>query len=119
MVVLVTIVGVCMVIYALLSLKDGQDAVNALIHINDAQNNNSNTEACCNFRQILAAFPLDKLRIPIVAFQIVTQYIGITGLPLPDIYSKFLTWADVFNLNLGWLLSLSCLTKLNFYNLYC
>jgi hypothetical protein len=106
---------VCVVIYAVLSLKDGQDAANILNHLNDTENNNSNAEACCNFKQILVAFPWDKLRIPIVAFQIVTQYIGITGLPLPDIYSRFLAWADVFNFNLGWLLSLSCLTNLDFY----
>jgi hypothetical protein len=53
--------------------------------------------------------------LPIVAFQIVTQYISITGLPLPNIYLKVLSWTDVFNLNLGWLLSLGCLTQINFY----
>jgi hypothetical protein len=63
----------------------------------------------------LAALPWGKLRIPIVTFQIITQYISITGLPLPNIYHKFLAWIDVFNLNLGWLLSLGCLAKLDFY----
>jgi hypothetical protein len=63
----------------------------------------------------LAALPWDKLRIPVVAFQIVTQFISITGLPLPDIYRSFLSWTDAVNLNLGWLLSLECLTQIDFY----
>eukprot|EP00953_Heterococcus_sp_UTEX-ZZ885_P009277 5483-Heterococcus_DN1.PRE.1 len=88
--------------------------------------------SCCNFKlpnfchlslpglllkmfKMLASLPWSKLRVPIVAFQIVTQYINITGFPLPDIYRKFLAWTDAFNLNLGWLLSLGCLTRVNFY----
>jgi hypothetical protein len=85
----------------LLGLSDGQDAVT-----------NVSAFGCMSK---LASLPWDKLRIPIVAFQIVTQYISITGLPLPNIYRKFLSWTDVFNLNLGWLLSLGCLTQIDFY----
>jgi hypothetical protein len=85
----------------LLGLSDGQDAVT-----------NFAAFGCMNK---LASLPWDKLRIPVVAFQIVTQYISITGLPVPNIYHKFLSWTDVFNLNLGWLLSLGCLTTINFY----
>jgi hypothetical protein len=84
-----------------LGLGDGQDAI-------------SNIPAFGCMKK-LASLPWDKLRIPIVAFQIVTQYISITGLPIPDIYRKFLSWTDVFNLNLGWLLSLGCLAQINFY----
>eukprot|EP00953_Heterococcus_sp_UTEX-ZZ885_P021340 11904-Heterococcus_DN1.PRE.1 len=85
----------------LLGLGDGQDAV-------------TNIPAFGCMKK-LASLPWDKLRIPIVAFQIVTQYISITGLLLPNIYRKFLSWADVFNLNLGWLVSLGCLTQIDFY----
>jgi hypothetical protein len=85
----------------LLGLGDGQDAVS------DFRNN--------SLMQKLVKFRWGKLRIPVVAFQIVTQYISITGLPLPNIYRKFLSWTDVFNLNLGWLLSLGCLTQIDFY----
>eukprot|EP00953_Heterococcus_sp_UTEX-ZZ885_P009278 5484-Heterococcus_DN1.PRE.1 len=70
---------------------------------------------CCNIiAHGVCAFD-DYTGVPIVAFQIVTQYINITGFPLPDIYRKFLAWTDAFNLNLGWLLSLGCLTRVNFY----
>jgi hypothetical protein len=87
--------------FELLGLGDGQDAVSGFRDSNVIQK--------------LVKFRWGKLRIPIVAFQIVTQYISITGLPLPNIYRKFLSWTDVFNLNLGWLLSLGCLTKIDFY----
>jgi hypothetical protein len=59
----------------LLGLGDGQEAI-------------SNIAAFGCIGKI-ASLPWDKLRIPIVAFQIVTQYISITGLPLPNIYRKF------------------------------
>jgi hypothetical protein len=85
----------------LLGLGDGQDAFSGVKH--------------SDIIQKLIKFRWGKLRIPIVAFQIVTQYISITGLPLPDIYRKFLSWTDAFNLNLGWLLSLGCLTQINCY----
>jgi hypothetical protein len=71
----------------LLGLGDGQDAVSSI--------------AGLHIMKKLGALPWGKLRIPVVAIQIVTQYISITGLPLPDIYHKFLSWTDVFNLNLG------------------
>ena len=85
----------------LLGLSDGQDAISTI--------------AAFDCMKKLASLPWDKLRIPVVAFQIVTQFISITGLPLPNIYRRFLSWTDVFNLNLGWLLSLGCLTHINFY----
>jgi hypothetical protein len=88
-------------IIQLLGLSDGQDAITNF--------------AAVNVMQKVASLPWDKLRIPLVAFQIVTQFISITGLPLPNIYRRFLSWTDVFNLNLGWLLSLSCLTHIDFY----
>jgi hypothetical protein len=85
----------------LLGLSDGQDAVTDF-----------STFGCMHK---LASLPWDKLRIPVVAFQIVTQYISITGLPLPNIYRKFLSWTDISIFNLGWLLSLGCLTQIDFY----
>jgi hypothetical protein len=93
--------GIIFLLLDLLGLGDGSDAISVIKN--------------CGVIQKLASFNWNKLRIPIVAFQIVTQFINVTGLPLPDIYLKFLSWTDVFNLNLGWLLSLGCLTKIDFY----
>jgi hypothetical protein len=56
-----------------------------------------------------------------MVFVVILQYIAFhpffrfLGFALPDIYRKFLAWTDAFNLNLGWLLSLGCLTRVNFY----
>jgi hypothetical protein len=96
LIVILIIVALAMIVVQLLGLSDGQDAATNII-------------------ARFSALPWNKLRIPIVAFQIVTQFIGITGLPLPDIYRNFLAWTDVFNLNLGWLLSVGCLAAVNFY----
>jgi hypothetical protein len=100
------LLAVCVLIVSylaidLLGLSDGQDAVSNFVAFGVIKK--------------LASLPWDKLRIPVVAFQIVTQFISITGLPLPNIYRKFLSWTDVFNLNLGWLLSLGCSAQIDFY----
>jgi hypothetical protein len=101
-VVLLLFILVC--IYAVLELIGVDDAPHGLLNI-----------VHCGFMKKLARLTWGKLRIPIVAYQIVTQFIGVTGLPLPNIYHKFLSWIDVSNLNLGWLLSLGCLARVNFY----
>jgi predicted outer membrane repeat protein len=64
----------------------------------------------------LIALPWGKLRIPIVAFQIVTEFTSVTGLVLPNLYRMFLSWVNIMNLNFGWMLSLGCLTHIDFYD---
>jgi hypothetical protein len=54
----------------------------------------------------LKALPWSKLRAPIVVFQILTQFISITGLQMPDLYSNFLSWLDAINFNIGWTFSI-------------
>jgi hypothetical protein len=102
------VLGIAFLIRGLLGIGDSDDALSSIKHC-------SCIHKFSNMMHKLGKFRWGKLRIPIVAFQIVTQYISITGLPLPNIYRKFLSWTDVFNLNLGWLLSLGCLTQINFY----
>jgi hypothetical protein len=116
-VVVLLIVAVCFVVCVTLNLEDGQDAAITVVNnrSNTVEDSRSNSEGSCNCWQMIAKFPWNKLRIPIVAFQIVTQFISITGLPLPDFYQRFLGWTDVFNFNLGRLLALRCLAKINFY----
>eukprot|EP00953_Heterococcus_sp_UTEX-ZZ885_P007030 4284-Heterococcus_DN1.PRE.2 len=65
----------------LLGLGDGQDAAST-----------TSAFGCMNK---LASLPWVKLRTSIVAFQIITQYISITGLPLPNIY-RCLTQIDFY-----------------------
>eukprot|EP00953_Heterococcus_sp_UTEX-ZZ885_P019923 11128-Heterococcus_DN1.PRE.3 len=96
-----TVLILTFIAFELLGLGDGDDAITNF--------------AATGVLKKLAALPWDKLRIPIVVFQIITQYISITGIPLPNIYRTFLSWADVLNLNVGWLLSLGCLVQVDFY----
>jgi hypothetical protein len=105
MVLALIIMAICFLLVELLGLGDGADAVSTT----------SSSLHGLGVMKKFAALPWSKLRIPIVAFQIVTQYITITGVPLPEIYRNFLAWIDVLNLNLGWVISLGCLTTVNFY----
>jgi hypothetical protein len=64
----------------------------------------------------LGFLPWSTLRVPLVVFQILSQYISISGLRLPDLYMKFLAWTDILNLNLGVILNFSCVVQLSFYD---
>jgi hypothetical protein len=64
---------------------------------------------------MLFSLPWSKLRIPIVTFQIMSTYVSITGLPLPKIYNKLLKWAGLINFDLGWVVSIGCVLRTNFY----
>jgi hypothetical protein len=110
-VVITTILGLCYVVYA--TFDSSSKGCCTSKHTTGCCNCCCN--CCCSCKLILAEFPVDKLRIPVVVFQIVTQFVGTTGQPLPESYQKFLGWTDAFNFNPGWLLSLSCVTKINFH----
>lgn len=57
-----------------------------------------------------------RLRIPIVAAQIVSQGVEVTGLTLPSVYETFLGWASFANLDINMLPSLDCMVSTNFYD---
>jgi hypothetical protein len=61
------------------------------------------------------AVPWNSLRVPLVVMQTLTQYVNITGLELPPLYQRFLSWLSVINLDLQWLLSAGCIVRINFY----
>jgi hypothetical protein len=60
--------------------------------------------------------PWNKLRIPIVVMQLLTQFISITGTQYPSIYGDYLKWLDIINLDMSWLLSAGCILRVSFYN---
>lgn len=47
--------------------------------------------------------------------QILTQYADITALEFPRSFTKFLSYLDLINFDLGWLLSASCILEFHFY----
>jgi len=65
---------------------------------------------------LLRHFPFGTLRIPVVVFQLLTQYTSITGLRFPPLYQNFLSWVNAINLDMGWVLSIGCLANFDFYD---
>lgn len=47
--------------------------------------------------------------------QILTQYADITSVEFPAVFERFLSYVDLVNLDLGWVLSATCLVDVNFY----
>lgn len=61
-------------------------------------------------------FPLNKIKILVGVWQILTVFSSITGVDFPPSYSVLLSWINVLNLDLGSIVSASCvLPYFNFY----
>ncbi|KAG5183657.1 hypothetical protein JKP88DRAFT_290263 [Tribonema minus] len=67
------------------------------------------------FVRIAREMDWGKFKIPLVAFQIISQFPQITGIEYPPVLARFLAALNVLNLNLGWWLSATCLLEVNFY----
>lgn len=57
----------------------------------------------------MSRLPLDKLKILVVVWQIVTVFPTIAAVEYPPSYARFLDWIDVVNLDLGHIFSATCL----------
>eukprot|EP00752_Nemacystus_decipiens_P008150 g7289.t1 len=53
--------------------------------------------------------PMNKVKILVVVWQILTVFPSVSGVDYPANYSRFLMWIDVVNFDLGSILSASCL----------
>lgn len=80
-----------------------------------ARSGNPNKSKPSAIRRRFEQLPWEKLRTPIVVFQILSQFIRTTGLPVPSAYLRFLSWVDFCNLNVGWSLSIGCAVSISFY----
>ncbi|CAM9233149.1 unnamed protein product, partial [Laminaria digitata] len=57
-----------------------------------------------------------KFKILLVVWQILTVFSSITGVEFPEPYSKFLSWINFVNFDIGHIFSVSCiLPSVNFY----
>ncbi|CAM9843693.1 unnamed protein product [Scytosiphon promiscuus] len=77
--------------------------------------------ACCGLGEKIkrwaSLIPLDKLKILVVVWQILTVFPSITGADFPPAYSRFLSWIDIVNLDLGSIFSGTCiLPQVSFYH---
>ncbi|CAN0338896.1 unnamed protein product [Ascophyllum nodosum] len=75
---------------------------------------------CCGIgeriKRLWSRVPLDKLKILVVMWQILTVFPSIAAVEFPPVYSRFLSWIDVVNFDLGNVFSASCVFPgLNFY----
>ncbi|CAM9289996.1 unnamed protein product, partial [Hapterophycus canaliculatus] len=66
--------------------------------------------------RLLRNVPLQSVKIIIAAWQILTQFAAVANVTYPDIYQRFLEDMDVFNFDLGWILSVGCVFDLNFHH---
>lgn len=84
------------------------------------ENNGGGRSKCCGLGETLkrwaSRFPLDKFKILVVMWQILTVFSSIAGVEFPASYATFLSWLSLVNLEIGQLLSASCaLPPVNFY----
>ena len=75
---------------------------------------------CCGIGQwikrLWSRLPLDKLKILVVVWQILTVFPSIAAVDFPPVYSQFLSWIDLINFDLANVFSASCVFPgLNFY----
>ena len=69
-----------------------------------------------NIKTWASRFPLHKFKILLVVWQILTIFSSITGVEFPESYALFLSWINVVNFDIGYVLSFSCvLPSVNFY----
>ncbi|CAN0034835.1 unnamed protein product, partial [Scytosiphon promiscuus] len=67
-------------------------------------------------RSLLRNIPLQSVKIVIAAWQILTQFSAVANVTYPDVYQRFIDALDVFNFDLGWILSAGCVFDLNFHH---
>ncbi|CAM9678213.1 unnamed protein product [Pylaiella littoralis] len=66
--------------------------------------------------RMLRAVPFQKLKILIVVWQILTQFSHLADVPYPQSYQRFLNLVEVFNFDIAWPLTASCLVgNISFY----
>src|SRR5689334_22467224 len=76
-------------------IRDLVDVDGAGEAVSAGRSGTSSVPQCGLVCQSLGFLPWSTLRVPLVVFQILTQYISISRLRLPDLYMKFLAWTDV------------------------
>eukprot|EP00953_Heterococcus_sp_UTEX-ZZ885_P041481 21161-Heterococcus_DN1.PRE.3 len=64
---------------------------------------------------VLSDYRGENFLLPIVVMQLLTQFVSITGTQYESVYSVFLKWLNVINLDMSWLLSAGCVLRVSFY----
>jgi hypothetical protein len=95
----------------------GWYCVNEVLGLDDAQDGVEAAQEASppSLFTLLKKVPWSKLRQPLIVFQVLTQFVAISGVTFPPIYANFLSWLDVINLDFGWILSAGCIWRTTFY----
>ncbi|CAN0312502.1 unnamed protein product, partial [Discosporangium mesarthrocarpum] len=68
-------------------------------------------------RAYVFRLPLNKLKILVVVWQILSEFPSISAVPFPPVYAKFLSAINIINLDLGSIVSASCMFRgVDFYD---
>ncbi|CAM9194141.1 unnamed protein product [Ectocarpus fasciculatus] len=67
---------------------------------------------CCGhgekIKRLAARLPMDKIKILVVVWQILSVFPSITAVDFPPAYARFLSWIDMLSFDLGHVLLASC-----------
>ncbi|CAM9411640.1 unnamed protein product [Sphacelaria rigidula] len=66
--------------------------------------------------EISSSLPVTAIKIVLVVWQILTQFAEISGVEYPAAYGEFLAALDLINLNIGTILSFSCVMEVDFFD---
>ncbi|CAM9941933.1 unnamed protein product, partial [Ectocarpus sp. 12 AP-2014] len=80
----------------------------------------SGQPGCCGqgekIKRWATRLPMDKLKILVVVWQILSVFPSITAVDFPPAYARFLSWIDMLSFDLGHVLSASCVfPAMSFY----
>ncbi|CAN0285491.1 unnamed protein product, partial [Hapterophycus canaliculatus] len=60
--------------------------------------------------------PLQSVKIVVVVWQILTQFMAVANVTYPGVYQTFLDGLNVFNFDLSWVLSAGCVFDVDFHD---
>jgi nitrate reductase NapE component len=64
----------------------------------------------------LAKIPFQRMRIPIVVLQVLTGFFSISGVIIPAVFARFVSWLDfLLVVDPRWLLGVGCVFRVSFY----
>jgi nitrate reductase NapE component len=64
----------------------------------------------------LAKIPFQRMRIPIVVLQVLTGFFSISGVIIPVVFARFVSWLDfMLIVDPRWLLGVGCVFQVSFY----
>eukprot|EP00904_Undaria_pinnatifida_P010819 jgi/Undpi1/6868/HiC_scaffold_21.g09344.m1 len=80
-------------------------------NLHDNEKDQEEHSAAAKIGALLSGLPLSKLKLAVVVWQISSAFADVTNVGFPPVYEKFLSIIGMFSLDLGWLLSATCVAS--------